>query len=592
MMKNYDTVIAWLRGRPRAVILAATLLTIVAIGAAWLAGSNNDPQKDVLTFTVKPGPLTISVSESGTIQSREQVVIKSMVEGSATILFLVPEGTMVKEGDLLVELDASQLQDNLVDQQIKLQNADAAFVGARENLAVVKNQAEADIARAGLDLQFARQDLEKYIKGEYPSQVKEAESRIALAEAQLKQAAENMDWSTVLSNEKYISKTELEADQLANKKAELDLQLARDDLELLRQYTHPRRMAELNSDVSQTDMALERTKRKASADVVQAEATLQAKEAELKQQQTKLEKLREQIEKTRIYAPRAAMVVYATSTQSSRHGNVEPLAEGQQVRERQELIYLPTADEVIAKISVHEADLDKVRPGLPVRVTVDALPGQVLTGSVTKIAPLPNASSMWMNPDLKIYDTEVQINGSVPGLRSGMSCEAEIIAQRYAEALFVPVQAVIRQGKQPTVYVRAGGAFAARPVEIGLDNNRMVHVLSGLKAGDQVLMTPPLAAAAVEAEDWQEQPDAGPAPQLPTAAQVSAPATDEDQGRPQREDRAPMTAEQREAMRQRMQNMTEEQRQQLRDQWRERRQQEQKQDTLGEQDQPSQESKP
>ena len=89
--------------------------------------------------------------ESGTIRAREQIVIKSEVEGRTTILELVPEGTEVKKGDLLVRLDASSLEDQSIDQEIRVQNADAAFVRAREDLDVIRNQARSDVEKAELE---------------------------------------------------------------------------------------------------------------------------------------------------------------------------------------------------------------------------------------------------------------------------------------------------------------------------------------------------------------------------------------------------------------------------------------------------------
>jgi HlyD family secretion protein len=70
---------------------------------------------------VKQGPLRISVTESGTIKAREQVILKSEVEGRTSILSLIPEGTQVKQGDLLVDLDSSQLLDSKIDQEIIVQ---------------------------------------------------------------------------------------------------------------------------------------------------------------------------------------------------------------------------------------------------------------------------------------------------------------------------------------------------------------------------------------------------------------------------------------------------------------------------------------
>ena len=114
------------------------------------------------TFVAKRGPLTISVLESGAIKAKEQEVIRNEVEGRTTIISIVPEGTRVKKGDLLVELDASTMDDERIDQEIQVQNAEAAFINAKETLAIAENQAKSDIELAELTLKFAKQDLKKY----------------------------------------------------------------------------------------------------------------------------------------------------------------------------------------------------------------------------------------------------------------------------------------------------------------------------------------------------------------------------------------------------------------------------------------------
>jgi HlyD family secretion protein len=483
--------------------MAGPTAIVVALLAGlflWLGGSS--PAQDdaaVPVFIAEEGPLTISVAENASIRAREQVILKSEVEGQTTIIYLVPEGTRVKQDDLLVELDASALHDERIEEEIDVQNAEAGFIRARETLEVVKNQAAADISRAELDYRFAQEDIRMYMAGEYPKKRKEVDSRITLAEEELKRATDKAEGSRTLYEEKYISLTELQADELAMKKALLDLELAKGELTLLETYTHQRSIDELNSLVEQTQMALERARRKASADVLQAEADLRAKQADFKQQQDQLAKALDQISKSKIYAPREGLVVYASSTRANWRGNDQPLEEGQQVRERQELIYLPTADEMMAQVKIQEASLDIVKVGMAARITVDALPGRRFTGRVVRIAPLPDASSAWMNPDLKVYDTDIHLIESDPALRTGMNCTVEIVAAHYEKTLYVPVQAVVRHGMEPNVYVRSVAGFQPRPVELGLDNNRLVRIVKGLSAGEIVSLAPPLQAAAVEA---------------------------------------------------------------------------------------------
>ncbi len=583
------------RAPRRRLFWVASILSVaaVAVVVAVLASTFNGggAQSGEATFDAVEGPLTIGVTESGTVQPKDQIILKSEVEGTTTILYLVDEGTKVKKGDLLVELDATKLQDSKVEQEIKVQNADASWVSSRENYEVVKNQAQSDIDKATLELKFAQEDLKQYEEGEYPNELKQRESQITLAQEQLTRAQEELKWSTVLYDEKYLSESEMKADQLAANKAQVDLDIAQSNLKLLQDYTYHRNLDELQSAVNQAQMALERVTRKASADTLQAEATLNARQAELEQQQSKLEKMSDQIMKAKIVAPADGLVVYATSAQRGGFrfsGSTEPLGEGQQVRERQELIYLPTGSDFVASVNVHESNLQKVRPGLPVRITVDALPGQSFTGKVASIAPLPNAQSMFMNPDLKVYDTLININGGEGQLRSGMSCRAEIIIEHYPDAIYVPVQAITRVKGETAAYVVEGRKAGPRPVQIGLDNNMMVRVVSGLTPGEKVLLAPPIdSSIASSIEDHAADLDLTelqipPAPSQASGFQMSEQGREgvgeaaqfQGVGDPRPEDtfggrragRPDLTPEEREKLRQQFENMTPEQREAMRQQ--------------------------
>ncbi|MBN1126266.1 MAG: HlyD family efflux transporter periplasmic adaptor subunit [Sedimentisphaerales bacterium] len=495
------------RKRLIGALLIAGLIIIVGTVTAMMYGADAaDGSSDMPTFIVQRGPLTISIDVSGTIKAQDMEVIKNEVEGRTIIISLIEEGAHVEKGDVLAVLDSSDLEDQLLNQQIAVQSAETALVSATENLAVGENQAKADIELSELTLQFAKQDLQKYIddEGEYQTELTDAKSQIAVKQEAAQQAKDRYEWSQKLFAEKYISETELKADELTWQKAELDVTLARNRLKLLQDFTYKRNLAQYESDVSQAEMALERTKRKASANVVQYKAELLAAEEKLKRQKMLLNKLEQNISKTTIKAPAGGMVVYATSNRGGGpRGNQEPLDVGQEVYERQELIHLPTSNKVKAEVKIHESSLEKVEVGLPVVVTVDSVKDRVFQGKVSKIALLPDATMAWLNPDLKVYLTEINLEGDGDGLRTGMSCRASIIVQEYADVTFAPVHSVVRVGNQPTVYVLEGGKMKPRSVEIGLDNNRMVHITKGLEEGEKVVLNPPLGDT--ETEDLQNR---------------------------------------------------------------------------------------
>ncbi len=475
-------------GASRIVLL---ILAVLVIGGAAVFAfrGRRDARADVAEVfaTVRRGPLVISLRESGEIKPSEQIKIKSEVEGRTTILSIVPEGTRVKKGDLLVELDTSSLEESRVNQEITVQNAEAAFIEARENLEVVRNQSKADVELAELKFQFAKEDLDKYEKGEYPNTLDDQTGAVTLAEEELERARDTLEWSRKLHDEKYLSDAELRSDELSFKSKELSLKAARGKLDLLKNYTYKRQIAQLQSDLSQAEMTLDRTRRTANANIVQAEAKLSARELEFTRQKDKLEKYRDQIAKARIVAPMDGLVIYAT-TAAPRWHSQDPICEGKEVREREDLIVLPTAETYRAEVNIHENNLKKVSVGMPVVIRVDAIPNRTFHGTIAKISPLPDSMRMWANPDLKVYKTTIDIDGGGDVLKSGMNCHAEIVVDQYEEALFIPVQCVVRIGGEPTVWVRDRDGVRERRVEIGLDDNRVVRVLSGLEEGEEVIV--------------------------------------------------------------------------------------------------------
>ncbi len=490
--------------RPYRLVGTAALLVAVGLVVVWMTvvRGGQDPVDTVETVAVKRGPLTIRVLEAGTLKAKDPEILRSGLQGRATIISIVPEGTRVKAGDLLIELDTSMLVDHRVDHQIMVNNAEASWINAREMLTIVTSQAQSSVDLARLNLQFAKQDLAKYTGrgGEYENFVAAAEGKIKLNAEERTKAEDYLEWSQKLFNEKYLSKTQLQADQLALQRAQLNLQVAANDANLLKQYTYKRQIAKLTSDVNQAQAALERAEARARANITQANATLGAAEQQYNRFMEMLEKVDDQISKGKIYAPTDGLVLYATSSGGGHfHDDRQPLADGVTVWERQELIYLVRSTSTIAEVGLHEASLQKVRAGLPVIVTLDALPGLKLMGTVTQIAPLPDSQSMWMNPDLKVYKTEIALDTNDPILRSGMNCKAEIVVEQHDDTLYVPVQTVLRVGGQPTVYVaKEDGSTEERKIELGLDDNNMVRVVRGLQEGEQVLLMPPLDAGAVQ----------------------------------------------------------------------------------------------
>lgn len=480
------------------VLAVAVVLLTLGILVAQQSAPVEGSVSDIPTYTAKEGPLWVTVVETGTIKARDPVVLKCEVawaNGPPQILWLVPEGQEVKKGDLLVRLDSSLWENQQLERDIWDQQTEAGLIMGREGLKVKKSQTQSDIDGAELTLVFAKKDLIKYIEGDFPNQLKDAQRQVKLAEASRAAMAVDLHGKERLFERNFVTQIELDTARRHMQRTELQLGLAEGQLELLTGFTYQRNVTQLESDIEEAERNLERTKLKAAADIVKAEAGLAKTEHWARFGARQTAKIRTQIKNCEIYAPVDGTVLYANAK------GWQPLEEGQTVYEHQELIHLLDDTSVMAEINIGESDAGKVKVDQRVRLTVDALPGMEFTGHIESIAIMPDAERSWMGSGPNVYATEIFIDGDGSALRTGMSCQAEIVVEYHEKAVSIPVEAVIRVRGRPTVYVVADGRVEERAVELGMANTTMIRVSSNLAAGERVLLAPPLDEATVFHEE-------------------------------------------------------------------------------------------
>jgi HlyD family secretion protein len=513
----------------RLLLILTSVAVVVAIGVFGFlrqrAGGSDDSNPSTGLYIVKRGDLTISVTESGSIKSIKSEDIKSKVEGRATIVNIVPEGTTitaedVNNGKVLVELDSSTLKEQLAQRKIDIASAEAAFADANESYLIQVKQNESDITAADLKVRFALMDLQKYVGetvakkaldeenldpnshidtalllkeiedhntgGEASQKLKELQDNIALAQSTLERASGKLDWSEKLRLKEYVSETELLADRLEVQSLTIKRDQALIALDLFRRYDFPKQVEQLQSDYNEAKRELERVQASARSKLAQAEAKLISARATYELQKQRLEKLHSQIDACVIKAPAVGQVVYWSSTERWSRVKIE---QGAEVSEGYKIITIPDASEMKVEIKVHETWIDKIEPNQPARITVAAFPEKTFTGRVLKKAPLADQTD-FLNPDLKVYLTDVSIEGANEDLKTGMTADVEVIIKKLHDIIYVPIQSVTTVEDKKICYVM-GSAVEKREVETGLFNENFVEIKSGLNEGEKVLLNPP-----------------------------------------------------------------------------------------------------
>ncbi|WP_437185874.1 HlyD family efflux transporter periplasmic adaptor subunit [Planctomicrobium sp. SH668] len=433
----------------------------------------------------------------------------SLVEGTTTIISIVPEGTWVEAGEVVCELDASALREKAQQQEIVATQASAALAAAQESLEIQKTQNDSDIAAAALKSELAQLDLEKFVSegGEYEQQEHQLQGNVAIAQEELIRAEETFSFTNGQVKKGYANQNELDAARIAVKQAKLKVQGAEELLSVLQNFTKKRTIAELGANAEESKRELARVELKANSSRTQCEKQAEAAQLTYNVENEKLQRLRKQIEACTLRALQSGEVVYATNQSGGGRGSQPVTIEaGASVRERQPIINLPDVTRMKVDCRVHEALIGSIRKGLKARIRVDAFPDYFFNGEISHVSSVPMSGS-WPNFDLREYATEVLLlddADKVRRLRPGLTTQVELLVDNRSNVLQVPMQAVVTIVDKQVSFVYGNGASEFRYVKVGQANDAYLEILEGLKEGEKIVLNPRTQfadqIAAIEAE--------------------------------------------------------------------------------------------
>jgi RND family efflux transporter MFP subunit len=529
----------------RVLLIFISIAIVVTVGifgfVQLMPGSSGSSDPNPTLFAVKRGDLTISVTESGNIKAVKSEIVKSKVESRTNIVNIVPEGTYitpedVNNGKVLVELDASNLNEQLPQRKIELASAEASYAEAKEGYDIQVKQSERDIAAAKLKLKFALMDLKKYlgemlakkviekvsqdpnssidmdslledIENSYSGsqayqKLLELNSNMTLAQENLEKVIYTLSWTERLFKKQFVTETELRKDKLEKKRNEFECAKAWIALNLFKLYEFPKQVEQYLSDYDEANLELERVNARTRSQLAQAKAKLLSTEATLSLQNERLKKVQKQLEACIIKAPAPGQVVYSSSTQRWSRVKIE---QGAEVYQSYTIIEIPDTSKMKVEIKIHENWIDKIQVEQKAKITIAAFPDKVFNGKVLKKAPLADPRESW-EPDVKVYTTDVSIEGTYDFIKTGMTGKVEVTIDELRDVLYVPIQSVVTVEDKKVCYVTASSESEKREVETGLFNDDFVEIKSGLTEGEKVLLNPPRWTTPESAEKQSDKP--------------------------------------------------------------------------------------
>lgn len=384
-------------------------------------------EPNYLTAKAEIGDIENNVMASGKVKALNTVDVGAQVSGEVKKLY-VDIGDQVQQGDLIAQIDQVTQRNALDNQQATLEQSAAAL-----------QSAQADVLSKRANLKSAYADL-----ASRQSELKQAQSDFA----RLKSLVE----IDAISQQEY----DTQATAVQTAKAAVDNARAAIDT--------------------------------AKAAIVTANADISSQQAELRKSQTNVNTAQQDLGYTTIRAPMSGTVVSITTEQGSTV-NANQTAPT--------IVTLADLSTVRINAQISEADVINVQAGMPVYFNIIGNPEQKFDATLKAIEPAPEQISETSSTDTAIYYIGyLEVPNPERRFRIDMTAQVYVVIDQAKDALLIPSTA-LKNSKTDTSgkttatvrVLQAAGTVKEQPVTVGINNRVNAQILSGLKAGDDVILS-------------------------------------------------------------------------------------------------------
>lgn len=427
--------------------LILCLLAAISVAAAYLPTViQSEEVGPKLTYRVARGNLIVTVTEQGTLESSNNTEIKCKVRGYSTVTYVIPAGSVVEPGDVLVRLDTK-----IIDEQHSLTKTNTFIAQA------TLEQTKADVARSEIS-------IDAYKEGRFRSQLQLLEKELEANKRNLRTAQKMHKRSESLFRQGYVTELQVDGNAFTVKQAELELKVKQTEIKVLKEFTRAMQLETLNGNLTAS------------------ESKLAADEAGLRMEIKRRDRAEQELKDCIIKAETGGLVIYPSAASWKRTPDI---TEGANVRKDQVLLLMPDLSKMQVKVGIHESMVERVHAGLKAVVT---LPDRTLDAKVSKVATVTRPAGWWTGNVVK-YDTIIDLPSDA-GLKPGMSAEVEVILAEHHDVLTVPVAAVVETEDGDFCWVRTVEKTAKRRLELGDSNDVFILVKAGLNEGEEVVLNP------------------------------------------------------------------------------------------------------
>jgi HlyD family secretion protein len=439
--------------------LLITLIVLVAVGTAAVWSYQNffqqadEPQQERDEAVIERGTLLSTVNATGTVLPEKQTTLSFKAPGRVDKV-LVEEGQFVTENEVLAQLETRDLEYAIGQARLALATAQAQL------LRLQRPPSEEDIAAAEAALSSAQASYRRLLAGPSDEEIRVARTNLDQAEAALEQAQAAYDQVADRPNITMLPQA------LQLQQATIAYESAQANFELATREPSEAEIAGARSAIVQAEASLARLQAGAQ------EEDILLSQLQVEQAQLSLEQAEHQLESSILTAPHAGTITTVGVKEGELSGG-------------QPAFVLTDLSQYHIEGTVDEIDIGRVATGQPVTITLDALPGEAISGRIEEIA-----STAQMDTGVVSYRISIHLDPSAAPLRVGMTANVDIVTEERDNILLVPNRFVRIERTTGQTYVEklVGGAVQSVEIQTGQRDEFYSEVMAGLQEGDTVVL--------------------------------------------------------------------------------------------------------
>jgi len=440
------------------IILGIVALVVVVGGVGFAVLGSQGAGPEVETATVEAKDLAVTVTASGKVEAGVSSDVFPPTAGTLDEIY-VSDGETVTAGTRLammdtqaLELQVKQAKAGLAAAQAQLKNVNATGGGSADVKA-----AQSSVNAASAAVTAAKQ------------QRTAAVSQQSAAKLGWENASDAYDAAKLVYPSTSPTLTALAA---AEAQAEAGY----------RQATAG--VSQANAGVSQAQAGLDGARAQlARAKGANPASQRAAAEAGVRQAAAGLEAAEDALDKATLVAPIDGVVIF--NAPGAALGGGSPATEGSAVSPQAAPFTVVDLAALKFTAEVDEADIERVKPGMQVVVTLDAFPGEEFKSTVTRINPAAQPTATGGT----VFEVEILLEDMGSDILLGMKGDADIEVSSRGSALTIPVEALFSEGGTDYVYSVVDNKLKKVEITVGATTDTEVEVLEGLEEGAVVALS-------------------------------------------------------------------------------------------------------